>query len=384
MFGVYVHWPFCVAKCPYCDFNSHVRVRIDTETMAECLRNELDHFASETNDRIVTSLFFGGGTPSLMPPDVVAAVIDRVTAQWPVADDLEITLEANPGSFEAGRFAGYRAAGVNRVSIGVQSLDDAALHFLGRRHDAREARAAIELAARLFDRFSFDLIYTRPDQTPEAWAAELDEALALAGGHLSVYQLTIEQGTAFARAYDQGTLVMPDEATSEALYDITLERMAAVGLPAYEISNHARPGHECRHNLTYWRYDPYVGVGPGAHGRLPAGPGSTGGRIATEAIRTPEAWATAVARDGHGIRRREPIDADQGAEEAVMMGLRLTDGIDRARFRANTGRDLDAVFDTERRDRLVATGDLIDDGERLAATAQGRKRLNAIVGHLLA
>jgi putative oxygen-independent coproporphyrinogen III oxidase len=380
-FAVYVHWPFCIAKCPYCDFNSHVRDRVDTDVYVRALLAELDHFAAETTGHTVTSLFFGGGTPSLMQPAAVAAVIERVADRWRTAADLEITLEANPSSVEAARFAGYRAAGVNRVSIGVQSLDDAALRFLGRRHDAAEARAAVALAARSFDRFSFDLIYARPGQTPAEWSRELDAALAIAGDHLSVYQLTIEQGTAFARAYDQGTLAMPDEPTSEALYDLTQERLEAAGLPAYEISNHARLGQECRHNLSYWRYDPYVGVGPGAHGRLPA-PGS--GRIATEAIRAPEAWAAAVGRQGHGTRQRIGIDSLAGAEEAVMMGLRLRSGIDRAEFRAATGRDLDQVIGPARRDTLIAAGDLVDDPRSLRATAQGRRRLNAVLGWLMA
>ena len=379
--GIYAHWPFCESKCPYCDFNSHVRDRVDPEAFIGALARELDHYATETQGRTVTSLFFGGGTPSLMPPAGVARLIDRVAALWPVAPGLEITLEANPGSVEAGRFAGYRAAGINRVSIGVQSLDAAALRFLGRRHDAGEARAALALAARHFDRFSFDLIYARPGQAPADWARELDAALPMAGDHLSVYQLTIEQGTAFARAFDQGVLAMPDEATAEALYDLTQERLEAAGLPGYEISNHARGGQECRHNLSYWRYDPYVGVGPGAHGRLPA-PG--GGRIATEAIRAPEAWAAAVARDGHGTRQRIAIDGQVGAEEALMMGLRLRAGVDRAGFRAATGRELDQVIDRARRATLVAAGDLVEDARSLRATPQGLKRLNAVLRWLIA
>ena len=379
-FAVYVHWPFCVAKCPYCDFNSHVRERIDTDRFVAALLAELDHFAAETAGRTVTSLFFGGGTPSLMPPAAVEAVIDRVAQRWPLAPDVEITLEANPGTVEAARFAGYRTAGVNRVSIGVQSLDDAALRLLGRRHDAGEARAAVALARRLFDRFSFDLIYARPGQTPASWAAELREALAMAGDHISLYQLTIEDGTPFARAFARGRLAMPDEATAEALYDLTQELTEAAGLPAYEISNHARSGRACRHNLAYWRYDPYVGVGPGAHGRLPA---EDGGRIATEAIRAPEAWASSVAAHGHGTRVRTPIDPAVGAEEAVMMGLRLREGIDRARFGAVPGREIDAVIDPARRQALIDAGDLADDGRALRATAQGRKRLNAVLGWLL-
>ncbi|MEZ5668022.1 MAG: radical SAM family heme chaperone HemW [Alphaproteobacteria bacterium] len=381
--GIYVHWPFCVAKCPYCDFNSHVRDRIDTETFVAALLRELDRYADETAGRRVTSLFFGGGTPSLLPEAAVARIVDRVAARWPVAQGLEITLEANPNSVEAGRFAGYRAAGVNRVSIGVQALDDAALAFLGRRHDAAEARAALAIAARTFDRFSFDLIYARPGQTVAAWRRELGEALALAGDHLSVYQLTIEPGTAFARAFAQGRLAIPDEAAGEALYDATLEALAAAGLPAYEISNHARPGAECRHNLTYWRYDAYVGVGPGAHGRLPAPPGGDAARIATEAIRAPEAWADAVAGQGHGERLRDPVAPDAAAEEAAMMGLRLTAGIDKARFAANTGRTLADALPADRIARLVASGDLVDDDTALRATAQGAKRLNAVLAYLV-
>src|SRR5262252_8891286 len=266
-FGLYVHWPFCLSKCPYCDFNSHVREAIDHERWRDALLLELDHYAADTPARRLTSIFFGGGTPSLMAPDTVAAVIERAARHWPFAPDIEITLEANPTSVEAGKFAGFRSAGVNRVSLGVQALNDADLKFLGRHHSAAEARAAIEIARRSFRRHSFDLIYARPGQSAAAWRAELAEAIALAGDHLSVYQLTIEPETVFGAAHRRGELQVPEEEDAAALYELTQELLGAAGLPAYEISNHARPGEESRHNLAYWRYRTYAGIGPGAHGR---------------------------------------------------------------------------------------------------------------------
>ena len=289
-FGVYVHWPFCASKCPYCDFNSHVRAEIDEARWRAALVRELDHFAALAPGRTVTSIFFGGGTPSLMAPATVAAVIERTANHWRLAGDVEITLEANPTSVEAGRFAGYRDAGVNRVSLGVQSLDDRALGFLGRGHDAAEARAAVAVAHARFPRVSFDLIYARPGQSPAAWRRELAEALQIAGEHLSLYQLTLEPGTAFHARAARGALALPGGDAAAALYDVTQEVLEGAGLPAYEISNHAVPGAESRHNLTYWRSGDYLGVGPGAHGRLTGG----GAVLAIAQTRSPERWLAAV------------------------------------------------------------------------------------------
>ncbi|NBC31472.1 MAG: coproporphyrinogen III oxidase [Alphaproteobacteria bacterium] len=379
-FGLYVHWPFCLSKCPYCDFNSHVRDRIDQGRWQRAYLAALDRYAAETEGRTVATVFFGGGTPSLMAPETAAAILDRVAALWPVAPDVEVTLEANPTSVEAGRFAAFREAGVNRVSLGVQTLDDSALQALGRGHDRRQALAALALAARHFDRFSFDLIYARPGQTPAAWQAELETALALAGDHLSVYQLTIEPGTAFATLYARGALTLPDEDAGLALYDMTLERLAAAGLPAYEVSNHARPGGECRHNLIYWRGGDYVGIGPGAHGRL-TGPA---GRVATRAHRAPEVWLDRVEQGGTGEHPRERLEPRTVGEELLLMGLRLTEGIDRRWFRRCTGLDIPDLVDPAGLDRLTRAGLVVLDAAGLRATADGRTRLDAVLAALLA
>jgi oxygen-independent coproporphyrinogen-3 oxidase len=378
-FGLYVHWPFCLSKCPYCDFNSHVRDGVDPERWEAALLAELDHFAAETNGRELTSVFFGGGTPSLMAPATVAALLDRAIAHWPAVPDLEITLEANPTSAEASRLADFRAAGVNRVSLGVQALDDADLRVLGRGHDAADAVAAVRLAARTFDRYSFDMIYARPGQTVAGWRRELTEALALADGHLSAYQLTVEPGTAFLGSVARGELALPDEDTAAALYETTWEITAAAGLPAYEISNHARPGEECRHNLTYWRMGDYVGVGPGAHGRL-----SLGGRVlATRTHRAPEVWLERVEARGHGEHPREPVEGPSLAADLLMMGLRLTEGVSRSRFRAACGGEPEDAVDGVALGRLSAAGLLETDDAGLRATPEGRLRLNAVLGALL-
>jgi oxygen-independent coproporphyrinogen-3 oxidase len=370
-FAVYIHWPFCRSKCPYCDFNSHVRETIDEAGWRDALLSELDHWASETAGREVASIFFGGGTPSLMSPGTVGALLDRAASRWRLAADVEITLEANPTSVEAGKFAGFRAAGVNRVSLGVQALDDAALKALGRRHDAAEAVHAVELARRHFPRWSFDLIYARPGQKAPAWERELDRALALAGDHLSLYQLTIEPGTAFAAAHARGELVLPEEEDAAALYELTQAKLAAAGLPAYEVSNHARPGGECRHNLVYWRHQDYAGIGPGAHGRLTRDDRT----VATRQLRAPETWLAAVARDGHGTQERIPLSPRETAEETLMMGLRLDEGVGREAVR-------DAI-DESRVPDLVEGGFLVDDPGRLRTTQAGRQRLNAVLGALL-
>ena len=379
-FGIYVHWPFCRAKCPYCDFNSHVREAIDQGRWRAALLRELSHYAEATPDRIVTSLFFGGGTPSLMDPETVGAVIAAVKAAWPVAPDLEVTLEANPTSIEAEKFRAFRAAGVNRVSIGVQALDDDILKFLGRQHSAREAIRALEIGRATFDRMSFDLIYARPGQTLETWSAELAAALDLAKGHLSLYQLTIEPGTVFEQRVARGDFQPMGEDAQAALFDWTAARLEEAGLAGYEISNHARPGEESRHNLTYWRYGDYIGVGPGAHGRLTLGDR----KIATRQHRAPEAWLDLVERDGHATRQRLEVEPAARLSEMVMMGLRLAEGIPAARFRAETGRVMEEALDPARLARLVEGGFLGVESGRLKATAEGRARLDAVLGALLA
>jgi oxygen-independent coproporphyrinogen-3 oxidase len=378
--ALYIHWPFCKSKCPYCDFNSHVRERIDEPRWRAALLAELDHWAPVLKGRELVSIFFGGGTPSLMAPATAAALIERATQHWSAARDLEITLEANPTSVEASRFAELRAAGVNRVSLGVQALDDASLKFLGRGHNAGEARDAVKLAARLFDRFSFDLIYARPGQTLDAWRAELSAALAIAGNHLSLYQLTIEQGTAFATAFARGDFRLPDDETQGALYEATQETLAAAGLPAYEISNHARPGEECRHNLVYWRYQDYLGIGPGAHGRLTLG----SEKRALKNFRAPETWLGAVERAGHGVEESLLLSPDERRDEMLMMGLRLGGGIARDAFRAETGSDFETALDAARQTSLREAGFLELDAAGLRATAAGRQRLNAVLASLLA
>jgi len=379
-FAIYVHWPFCRSKCPYCDFNSHVRDRIDQQAWQRALLAELDHYAAHTRGRTVTSIFFGGGTPSLMAPATAGAVLDRIAARWRIDADVETTLEANPNSVEAARFADFRAAGFNRVSIGVQALDDTALRFLGRGHSAAEARAAIGAAAAHFDRFSFDLIYARPQQTIAAWTRELRDALTLAGDHLSVYQLTIEPGTAFHAAYARGDFTLPDDETAAALFEATQALLGEAGLSAYEISNHARPGAECRHNLVYWRYEDYVGVGPGAHGRLTA----DGRKIATRQEKAPETWLARTAADGHATAERRTIAPRDAADEALMMGLRLGEGIDRARFRRETGVALDDAIDRPRLQRMIDGGFVAADARGLHATARGRRVLNAVIAELVA
>jgi putative oxygen-independent coproporphyrinogen III oxidase len=378
--GIYVHWPFCRSKCPYCDFNSHVRERIDQARWRNALLAELAHYAGQTAERTVGSIFFGGGTPSLMEPATVAALIESIGRHWPLASDAEITLEANPTSVEAENFAALAAAGVNRVSLGIQALEDSALRFLGRGHDVGEALAALDLARKHFARFSFDLIYARPGQSEAAWAAELERALALAGEHISVYQLTIEENTAFAGTYRRGEFALPSEACAARLYEMTQARLAEAGLPAYEISNHARPGAECRHNLVYWQGRDYVGVGPGAHGRLTF----EGERYATRQHRAPEAWLAAVEAQGHATREHRRLDRQECTQELLMMGLRLSAGIDRDLFKAALGQEIEEVLAPGRIAPLVEGGFLELDPAGLRATAQGRQRLNAVLLRLLA
>ena len=379
-FGVYLHWPFCKSKCPYCDFNSHVRAAVDQDRWRAALLADLEHAAARSGPRRVTSVFFGGGTPSLMPAETVAAALEKIDALWGLPPGTEVTLEANPTSAEAERFAAFARAGVNRLSLGVQALDDAALKFLGRQHSAGEALAALELARGAFARISFDLIYARPGQDTRAWQAELAAALALGPEHISLYQLTIEEGTAFHGAWRRGELVLPQEEAAAALFEETAHRLAAAGLPAYEISNHARPGGECRHNLTYWRYGDYAGIGPGAHGRL----SWDGEKHATRQHRAPEAWLDLVARQGHGWRQVEVISAGQRLAEMVMMGLRLSEGIAREAFQAELGAGPEALLPRDRLERLVGEGYLELGDAGLGATAAGRQRLDALLGYLLA
>jgi len=377
-FGVYVHWPFCLSKCPYCDFNSHVRhAAIDEARFARAFAAEIAATAERAPGRTVSSIFFGGGTPSLMQPATVAAILDSVARGWSIAPDAEVTLEANPTSVEAARFRGYRAAGVNRVSLGVQALDDEVLRRLGRRHTANEALAAVAIARATFERYSFDLIYAREGHTPDAWAAELRQAIAQAGEHLSLYQLTIEMDTPFAALAAAGALKIPDEDCARALYDVTQTICADAGLPAYEVSNHARPGRECRHNLVYWRSQEYAGVGPGAHGRLVV----DGRRRATATEKRPEAWLMRVESLGHGLTTDEALIPEEIADEFLLMGLRLAEGIDPARYAKIAGRPLDAGRLAE----LTAQGavEMTPDG-RLRVTRSGFPVLDAVVADLAA
>jgi oxygen-independent coproporphyrinogen-3 oxidase len=377
-FGVYVHWPFCLSKCPYCDFNSHVRhTAIDEDRFVRAFTREIEATAARTPGRTVSSIFLGGGTPSLMRPQTVAAILDAIGKSWSVARDVEVTLEANPTSVEATRFHGYRAAGVNRVSLGVQALDDASLKALGRMHSAREALDAVAIARNAFERYSFDLIYARPDQTVQAWSEELRFAIAEAAEHLSLYQLTIEPETPFFGLHAAGKLVIPDEANARALYDATQEICASLGLPSYEISNHARPGAECRHNLVYWRGDEYAGIGPGAHGRIDI----DGVRRATATERRPEAWLMRVEQLGHGNVTDDALTSEERADEFLLMGLRLREGIDPQRYRALAGRTLDQA----RIDLLRDEGAIVVDGDgRLRVTQQGFPLLDAVVADLAA
>ena len=378
--GVYIHWPFCKSKCPYCDFNSHVRDGVRHERWRNALLAELEHAAREAPGCTVETIFFGGGTPSLMEPATVAALIAAVKTLWDTAPDIEVTLEANPTSVEAGRFAALAQAGVNRMSLGVQALDATSLSFLGREHSADEALAALELARQHFERYSFDLIYARPGQTPESWAAELERALALAGEHLSLYQLTVERGTRFFVDQARGAFALPDEDASAEMFEHAQARLATAGLPAYEISNHARPGAACRHNLIYWRYQDYVGIGPGAHSRFAEG----GAKKATRRASGPEAWLEAVERDGHGTAETSSVEGRDLVEEALMMGLRLADGIDRATFAAVTGADPVDAVGKKRLAPLLAAGFLDVDATHLRATPAGQQRLNALLERLVA
>ncbi len=373
--ALYVHWPFCVSKCPYCDFNSHVRETVDQAAWRTALLADLAYEARLTQGAPLGSIFFGGGTPSLMPPETVGAIIAAAEQAWGFAPDIEITLEANPSSVEAARFADLAAAGVNRVSLGLQALDDAALKFLGRVHGVTEGLAALDTAQANFARVSFDLIYARPDQTIAAWEAELARAIGFGTEHLSLYQLTIEPGTRFATDAAAGRLVIPEADFGADLFEATRALTSAAGLPAYEISNHARPGAESRHNLTYWRYTDYVGIGPGAHGRR--------GGVATVRHKKPENWMSALARNGHGAESETPLAPEMRLTEAILMGLRLREGVDLTRIAALGQSAIDDVVDQRAARLLEAEGLIAREGTRLRATDAGMPVLNAVIATLI-
>jgi oxygen-independent coproporphyrinogen-3 oxidase len=372
--ALYVHWPFCVSKCPYCDFNSHVRANIDQDGWRDALLADLAHEARLLPGRRLTSIFFGGGTPSLMEPATVESIIEAARTHWTPADGLEITLEANPNSVEAARFASLAAAGVNRVSLGLQSFDDRALAFLGRAHSSREGFAALETAQKTFRRVSFDLIYALPGDTEASWSAMLAQALSLGTRHLSLYQLTIEPGTRFATMVARRDFEPLDADSAASLYEVTDAMTSAAGIPAYEISNYARAGHESRHNLTYWRYGDYAGVGPGAHGR----------RLGMRTVRhrKPENFLSGVRRNGHGISEEEPLSPFEGADEALVMGLRLSEGIDADAIAERFS--FETIVDWSKVERLVASGHLRRDGPRIAPTLAGRLLLDHILAEISA
>lgn len=374
-FGLYIHWPFCQAKCPYCDFNSHVAREIDQSRWLRAYLSEIDRYGEMLSGRVLNSVFFGGGTPSLMNPDIVAAILERIRRTWPTANDLEVTLEANPGSVEAGKFRAFSQGGVSRISMGVQALNDRDLKRLGRIHSVKEAQQAFDIARQTFDRVSFDLIYARQDQTFDDWRSELREALGMAIDHLSLYQLTIEQGTAFGDRYAAGRLKgLPEDDLAADMYHATQEICDAAGLGAYEVSNHAKPGSESRHNMIYWRYGDYIGIGPGAHGRITR----DGQRFATEAFSSPERWLTSVEQ-GNAEKRAKALSAQDQATEYLLMGLRITDGIDPQRFAALSG----APLNPEAVAHLQEIGMIVTKTNALRATPQGRAVLNAVIRDLL-
>ena len=372
--AIYVHWPFCKSKCPYCDFNSHVRESVEYAQWQEALLSELNYMAAKMPNHHITSIFFGGGTPSLMPPAIAEAIINRVHHHWQSDEPIEITLEANPTSVESGKFADFKQAGINRVSLGVQSLHDDALKFLGREHSASEALKAVELAASIFDRHSFDLIYARPEQTAIEWEKELKKALTYADGHLSLYQLTIEPNTAFHHAYyHKGMFNLPPDDAASELYTLTLDLMADAGLPAYEISNHAKHGQESRHNMSYWLGEPYIGIGPGAHGRM----WYDDSWYATNTIKSPERWLELAQKNGHAIEGAAELSADDRAVEYLMMGLRITQGVELSQH------GLDGIIDKDKLALMIKEGLLEQSGSTLKATCNGWLVLNQLIAELL-
>ena len=378
-FGVYIHWPFCLSKCPYCDFNSHVRDKVDQARWRAALLTEIEHAAASGPHRPVTSVFFGGGTPSLMPPETAAAVIEKICDCWGFAKDTEITTEANPTSVEVDNFRALADVGVNRLSLGVQSLDNTVLEFLGREHSAAEAIEAIEAAATHFERYSFDLIYARPEQTLADWRRELDKALTLAGSHLSLYQLTIERGTPFHGLWHQGRLTPLNEDRAAEMFTETRAWLADVGLPAYETSNHGAPGSECRHNLLYWRYQDYVGIGPGAHGRVTV----DGEKFAVERRKLPERWLEAVERDGHGTRNQVALTTKDRLVEMVIMGLRTAEGILDTRFQETAGGSFRTLLNTDALDEFTEEGLIKTDPTCLRVTEAGQLHLDTLIERLL-
>jgi putative oxygen-independent coproporphyrinogen III oxidase len=376
--SLYIHWPFCKAKCPYCDFNSHVRASIDEERWHQSLLQELEFVGQESGKRSLISVFFGGGTPSLMPPRTVAALLDKLGQYWTLAPDLEVTLEANPNSVEASKFKDFRAAGINRVSLGIQALQDSALKFLGRIHGRDEALAAINTASTIFERYSFDLIYARPNQTITEWREELSEALHGVRQHISLYQLTIEPGTAFHTAHKRGDWQIPDENLAAQFYEVTQEMLETAGLPAYEVSNHARPGFECQHNLTYWRYQDYTCIGPGAHGRVTLNQQ----KYAVKNYHAPETWLNAVAKDGHGREEAVLLNPSEQLIECLMMGLRLKEGIPYNRLEGITGKAFNQIFQADTLSSLFDEGYLLTNSNNLQLSPAGLQRLNAILEYL--
>ena len=373
--ALYIHWPFCVSKCPYCDFNSHVRDTVDDAAWCAALLADMAHEATLTPGRKLTSIFFGGGTPSLIPPSTVAALIEAAERHWGFADDIEITLEANPSSVEAARFVDLAAAGVNRVSLGLQSLDDAALAFLGRAHSVAESLDALTIAQRHFGRVNIDLIYARPEQSASQWETELQRALSFGTDHMSLYQLTIEPGTRFETLVRTGHFVPADDDDAATLYELTGQMTSTAGIPAYEISNHARPGSESRHNLSYWRYDDYIGIGPGAHGRRL--------NAATQRHKKPENFLSAVERNAHGISSEEHLDAATRATESLLMGLRLAEGISLTRLSERTGIAADKLLDIEAVDKIEALGLITRNADHVTVTPQGMPLLDAILPQIV-
>jgi oxygen-independent coproporphyrinogen-3 oxidase len=382
--SLYIHWPFCLSKCPYCDFNSHVRARIEEEHFLNALITEMNFWREKTGPRELQTIFFGGGTPSLMQSKTVAALLNAAQKNWSFTSDIEITLEANPTSSEAEKFQSFRDAGINRVSIGVQALNDEALKSLGRQHGAAEAIRVVEMAQKIFPRFSFDLIYARKNQTLGAWEAELKQALSLAKTHISLYQLTLEPGTLFAKeAITKGTVFQADEDTSAAMYELTQAVCADANLSFYEVSNHAAAGEECRHNLAYWHYDDYVGIGPGAHGRPSFPPSLRPSKHATQNIKSPEAWLRQVQEKKHGYEVCEALDADTTQREAFLMGLRLKTGLNKAAWKARFGTDLLAFVEAQKIRRAAEEGLITDTPSHLAATSSGMLKLTALTHYLL-
>ena len=378
--AIYVHWPFCLSKCPYCDFNSHVQKLVDKTRWRKALCSDLNHKVKTPNQHLVTSIFFGGGTPSLMPPEIVAAVILEIKKNWELAENIEITLEANPTSSEAERFSFFKEAGINRLSLGIQSLDDASLKFLGRDHNAKEAINALEAAHEVFPRISFDMIYARSNQTIKSWKHELMNALKLASGHISLYQLTIEKGTTFYSQLQKGDFTLPDEKNSAEFFEVTQEMTQTRGYEPYEISNYARSGDACTHNLSYWRYNDFLGIGPGAHSRIQ---NSLNGTFALSQHTAPENWLKAVEESGHGTNRTQSLTKDQSAEEMLMMGLRLSEGINKKRFISRMGMKLEQFINLSALKRLNNAGFVLNNEERLCITPRGRILLYSVLSDLL-